>query len=300
MFDSGKNPVAGGLAAVGAFVLWGLLPLYWKMLHSVPPLEVLGHRIVWSLVFVAVLMQVTRRWDELRRAVSSVRNMAVMAVAGVLVGGNWFLYIWAVNNGRVLETSLGYYITPLLNVLMGCVLLGEQLSKGQKAALVLAAAGVAVQLTMLGRLPWVALVLAGSFSVYGLLRKTANVESVPGLFFETAVLTPVVLVYLVWLDGNGGAFGHAGTAVSLLLAGAGVCTSVPLLLFAFAARRMHLGTVGILQYIAPTIAFMLGVFVFDEPFSAGRLISFCFIWLAVAIYSGESLWKRRRRAVQQG
>lgn len=290
----GKDATTGAVAAVCAFVIWGLLPLYWKLLQNVSPFEVLCHRIVWSFVFVGVLMQVTRRWTELRLALRSTRSRIRMAAAGVLVGGNWFLYIWAVNNGRVIETSLGYYITPLLNILLGCLLLGETLSRAQKIAIVLAVCGVGVQLAMLGRLPWVALTLACSFSLYGLLRKTANVESVPGLFFETAVLTPAVLVYLLWLDGNGGAFGHADVWTSVLLAGAGVCTSVPLLLFAFAARRLHLGTVGVLQYIAPSIAFGLGVFVFEEPFSAARLVSFCFIWCAIAIYSGESLWKRRK------
>ncbi len=196
MQASGNSSAVGAVAAVCAFVLWGLLPLYWKMLQSVPPFEVLCHRIVWSLFFVAVLMHMTQRWAELRVAMGSTRNRIRMAAAGILVGGNWFLYIWAVNDGRVIETSLGYYITPLLNVLLGCLFLGEKLSKAQKIALALAACGVGVQLAMLGKLPWVALTLACSFSVYGLLRKTANVESVPGLFFETAVLTPATLVYL--------------------------------------------------------------------------------------------------------
>ncbi len=293
MSDLSKNSVPGVAAALGAFALWGLLPLYWKLLHMVSPFEILGHRILWSLLFIALLMQWTKRWGELRLALASRRVRITMCITSILVGGNWLLYIWAVNSGQILETSLGYYIAPLLSIFLGCVVLGERLSRAQQGALLLALCGVGVQLVSMGRLPWVALALAGSFSLYGLLRKTVPVESVPGIFCETAVLAPCTILYFISIGKGEGGFTGYGFEISLFLIGSGICTSVPLILFAFAARNINLSTLGVLQYCGPTIAFFIGVFVFDESLSYSRIVSFCFIWFAIVVYSVEQLWIRR-------
>ncbi len=296
MKTENNGEVAGMLAAGGAFVLWGLLPLYWKLLGSVPAMEILCHRIVWSAVFVALLVTCTGRWKEFREALGSRKTLLTMVCSSLLIGVNWGLYIWSVNSGHVLETSLGYYINPLVNVLLGFLIFRDTLRPVQLVAIGLAAAGVVYQLVQLGQLPWIALSLAFSFSLYGLLRKIALVESIPGLLFETLVLTPVVLAYLVYLHVEGtGAFGRQGATIDLFLAGAGVVTSLPLVGFAFGARRIRLVTLGLLQYAAPSIAFMLGVFVFNEPFSADRLITFGCIWSALVLYTGEGIIRARQR-----
>ncbi|GFM37261.1 EamA family transporter RarD [Desulfovibrio psychrotolerans] len=290
-----KNTTAGVAAAGGAFVLWGLLPLYWQLLHNVPATEILCHRIAWSVVFVGILLTCTGRWHELRTALHSKKTQLTMTCSSILIGVNWWLYIWAVNNGRVLETSLGYYINPLVNVLLGFVFFRERLRPWQKAAILLAGAGVVYRLLHLGELPWVALTLAFSFSLYGLLRKVVHVESIPGLMFETLLLTPVALGYLIMLHVQGtGVFGQTGTAQTLLLMGAGITTSLPLVGFAFGARRIRLATLGLLQYAAPSIAFLLGVFVFKEEFTTVHLVSFVCIWTALALYTAEGLRAARR------
>ncbi len=290
-----SSSVNGMLAASGAFLLWGLLPLYWKLLGGVSSAEILCHRIVWSAVFVGLLVVFTRRWKEVREAMRSRRTLCLMLCSGTLIGVNWWLYIWAVNNGHVLETSLGYYITPLVNMVLGVLVFHDRLRPIQFLAIGLAAAGVVYRLVLLGQLPWVALTLAFSFALYGLLRKVAQVESIPGLMFETLVLMPVVLVWLLSLHLRGeGAFGHAGVQTSLLLIGGGVVSSLPLMCFAYGARRIPFTTLGILQYIAPSIAFLLGVFFFREPFETPHLISFLCIWSALVLYTGEGLWHTRR------
>lgn len=292
-----REHLAGAISAAGAFVLWGLLPLYWKLLQEVPPTEILCHRIAWSAVFVGLLLTVTGRWSELRQAMRSRRTVLTMTCSSLLIGVNWWLYIWAVNSGHVLETSLGYYINPLVNVLMGFIVFRDSLRPVQLVAIGIALCGVLYQLVQLGYLPWVALMLAFSFSMYGVLRKIALVESIPGLMFETLVLTPIVVAYLVWLHVQGtGAFSTISGATDLLLAGAGVATSLPLMGFAFGARRIRLVTLGLLQYAAPTIAFLLGVFVFNEPFTVDRLVTFGCIWGALVLYTGEGIWRSRRRA----
>lgn len=291
-----KANASGVFAAGGAFVMWGLLPLYWRLLGDVPATEILCHRILWSAVFVGLWVACTARWKEMTEALRSRKTLLTMICSSLLIGINWWLYIWAVNSGHVLETSLGYYTNPLVNVVLGVLVFKDRLRPLQLAAIALAAVGVVYQFVQFGELPWIALTLAFSFSFYGLLRKIAMVESIPGLMFETLVLTPVVLAYLFNVHMSGaGAFGSSGVQSSLLLAGAGVVTSLPLVGFAFGARRIRLVTLGLLQYIAPSIAFLLGVFVFKESFTQSHLVTFGCIWSALILYSGEGILRNRMR-----
>ncbi|MFN8569238.1 MAG: EamA family transporter RarD [Kouleothrix sp.] len=280
----------GMLYAVGAYIFWGFLPVFWRALHDLPALEILSHRVVWGLVVALVLVSYRLRWGWLGPVLRSRRTLLTFTASALLLSFNWFVYIWAVNAGYIVETSLGYFINPLVNVLLGVLFLGERLRIGQAAAIVIALAGV-LDLTMqYGALPWIALLLAGSFGGYGLLRKTAVLGSLEGFTLETIVLFLPALAYLLYHEWLGRAtFGHAGVGTSLLLACAGIVTAVPLLLFASGARRITLTTLGILQYIAPTIQFLLGVLVYHEALSLGRLIGFCIIWLALVIYTTESL-----------
>ena len=286
----------GVLAGVAAYTLWGLLPVYWKALQTVPALEILVHRTVWSLVFVLILQAILRRWDWLRLVRQQPRMLRIFLGSTVLLSLNWLTYIWAVNAGHVVDASLGYFINPLVSVLLGMIFLGERLRPWQGVAVGLAAASVLYLTLGLGSLPWIALVLAGTFGFYGLLRKTAPLGSMEGLSVETALLSLPALAYLLALEATGqGSFGHAGATTSLLLAFTGVVTAVPLLLFAWAARNTTLATVGILQYIAPTFQFLLGLLVYHEPFSPARLLGFGGVWLALVIYTGEALMQERHR-----
>jgi len=286
----------GILAAVVAYVLWGILPVYWKWLHTVPALEILCHRTVWSLVFVVLVLMVRNQWAWIRQVRSSKRTLAIFAGSTCLLGLNWFTYIWAVNAGHVVDASLGYFINPLVSVLLGVLFLREQLRPWQVVAIGLATGGVLFLTLGLGAFPWIALTLALTFGFYGLLRKTAPLGSLEGLGLETAILSVPAFVYLVYLQLSGvSAFGHAGVTVSGLLAFTGVVTAFPLLMFAYAARSTTLATVGILQYIAPTLQFLLGVLVYGEPFSHTRLIGFAVIWTALIIYSLEGFREERQR-----
>lgn len=280
-------------SGVAAYTIWGLVPIYWKLLKHVPAIQVLGHRIVWSLAVLLVLVAATRR-----RGLASVsrRVVALYAIAAALIAANWFLYILAVNAGFIVETSLGYYITPLVNVLFGVVFFHERMRPAQWVSIALATAGV-VQLTFAyGALPWIAFGLAVSFGSYGLAKKKAPLDPLEGLTLETAILAPVAIVYLVMLYRSGeGAFLHIGVASDALMIGGGLVTTVPLLLFAAAVRSVPLSVIGILQYIGPTLQFLLGVFVYDEPFSRMQLIGFSIVWAALAIYAEDS-WRARRVA----
>lgn len=280
-------------SGVAAYSIWGLVPIYWKLLKHVPAIQVLGHRIVWSLAVLLVLVVATRR-----RGLASVsrRVVALYAIAAALIAANWFLYILAVNAGFIVETSLGYYITPLVNVLFGVVFFHERMRPAQWVSIALATAGV-VQLTFAyGALPWIAFGLAVSFGSYGLAKKKAPLDPLEGLTLETAILAPVAIVYLVTLYRSGeGAFLHIGVASDALMIGGGLVTTVPLLLFAAAVRSVPLSVIGILQYIGPTLQFLLGVFVYDEPFSRMQLIGFSIVWAALAIYAEDS-WRARRVA----
>lgn len=286
--------------AAGAYVLWGVLPLYWKMLPQVPALEILAHRMLWSLVFVLLLTALRHEWRALRAALRNRRTLLLSALSALLLSINWWLYIWAVNAGFVVETSLGYFINPLVNVVLGVVVLRERLRPWQTLALTLAVAGVAWLTFSYGALPWIALTLALSFGLYGLLRKTAPLESLQGLTLETLVLSPAALLYLVWLEGQGrGAFAHDGLGTTLLLIGAGVVTAVPLLLFAAGARRITMISLGILQYIAPTLQFLIGVLIYHEPLPRTRLLGFVLIWTALAIYTLDGALRAGRAARAQ-
>ena len=281
--------------AVSAYFIWGLLPIYWKAIQSVPAGQILAHRIVWSLVVVGAILFARRNWGWLPGAIGNRRTLLTFILSGTLLAVNWFVYIWGVNAGFIVETSLGYFINPLVNVLLGYLILKEHLRPLQWLALSFALGGVLYLTYSYGAFPWIAITLAVSFAFYGLIRKTATLNSAEGLFLETAFLALPALGFLVVQEAAGtGAFGHSEASTTVLLIGAGLVTSAPLLLFAAAARRITLTTLGLLQYIAPTMQFLIGVFIFQEEFGIDRLIGFGLIWLALVLYSAESLQHRRR------
>jgi chloramphenicol-sensitive protein RarD len=276
--------------AVGAYVLWGLLPVYWKWLQHVPAPQVLCHRILWSFLTLIAIVLLSRQWNAFRAAMVKPRVLRAYAAAAVLIAINWLTYIWAVNAGFIVETSLGYFINPLLSVLLGVIFFRESLRPWQWAAIALAAAGVLYLTIAYGALPWIALTLAGTFGAYGLVKKIAPLGSLYGLTLETGVLLLPALIFLIYTDRTGhGAFFHAGAISDALLAGAGFITAVPLLLFSSAARRIPLSLIGLLQYIAPTLQFLLGVLVYREPFTAVKLIGFGIVWIALIVYGVEGL-----------
>ena len=286
----------GALAGMGAYVLWGLFPIYWRLLERVPALEILAHRMIWSLVFVAVILTVQKDWRWLGLVLRNRKTVVTYTIAAILLSVNWGTYIWAVNAGYVVEASLGYFINPLVNVLLGVAFLGEKLRIGQVVAVLLAGLGVVYLTVSYGSLPWISLVLAFTFGLYGLIKKTAALESMHGFSLETLVLFLPALVYLLYREAAGvGAFVHLGLVPTLLLILAGPVTSVPLLLFGYAARRVPLSMLGFLQYIAPTLQFILGVFVYIEPFPPARLVGFCIIWVALLVYSLEGVLFSRRQ-----
>ncbi len=280
----------GLLYAAGAFVCWGAFPLYFKALEDIPALEVLAHRVAGTGLFTALMLTGLRRWPEVASVFTHPRLLGTLALSACVISVNWGVFIWAIAANRVLEASLGYYINPLVSVLLGVVFLGEQLRTAQWAALGLAAAGVAFAVLAVGTLPWVALTLAFSFGCYGLIRKVVAVDSLPGLFVETVVLAPIALGYLAWLgEAGSGHFATVNAATTALLAAAGLVTALPLLLFVAGARRIRLSTLGLMQYLVPTMHFALAVFAFGEPFGAENLVVFALIWAALAIYTVDSL-----------
>jgi chloramphenicol-sensitive protein RarD len=282
--------LSGVFYAGGAFLIWGLSPAYWKAMQSVPALEIVTHRVVWSFIFLMVLCGLQSRWQELSRVLQAPRILLVLFLTTLLVSFNWLLYIWAVNAGYLLQASLGYYINPLVNVLLGMVFLKERLRRTQGLAVLLACAGVAYRTLSLGQFPWIALALAFTFGTYGLIRKVAPVSSLVGLTVETLLLTIPGAAYLGYLEShNIGALFRSGWFLDALLIGTGVFTAVPLLFFNLAARRINLSTVGLMQYIAPSGMFLLAVFAYGEPFTSGQLWSFVLIWIALSIYSIDSL-----------
>ncbi|MCP4247506.1 MAG: EamA family transporter RarD [bacterium] len=291
---SARVGVAYGL---GAYLFWGLVPVYFKAVASIPPLEILAHRVVWSLVLLAALLTLRRSWKLVFGAVASRTVAVTLAATTLLIAVNWYVFIWAVGRGHILQASLGYYINPLVNVVLGYVFLGERLDRWQKTSVALAAAGVAYLTFGYGQVPWIALTLAGSFGFYGLLRKTVPIGALAGLTVETVMLGPLALGYIVYLAAQGaGSFGTVSRTTDGLLILAGVVTAVPLLWFANAARRLRLATLGFLQYLAPTGHFLLAVIVFDEPFNRDYLITFVCIWTALLIYSVDTA---RGRTVSQ-
>lgn len=285
--------------AAAAYLLWGVFPIYFKALQHVAPLEILGHRIVWSLAVCAVLLLALRRLQWLADLRRQPRVLAWFVASSVLVAANWFVYIWAVNAGRVVDASLGYFINPLVNVLIGAAFLHERLRRAQWLAVAIAAAGVAWLTWQAGAVPWIGLVLALTFGLYGLLRKTAALGAIEGLSLETLLLTPVAAAYLLWLaHGGSSGFVEADATTRLLLLAAGPVTAVPLLLFAAGARRIPFSTLGLLQYLGPSLQLLIGVWLYHEPF-AERAPGYVLIWIALAIFSVEGLvqgWRSRARS----
>lgn len=291
--------VSGMVAAIAAFFLWGILPVYWKALQNVTADEILCHRMVWSLVFTMGLIVILRRGRSLVTLLKKRRNIAIYGTAAILLAGNWLLYIWAVNAGHVIEASLGYFINPLISVLFGVLFLSERMRKFQCVALLFALVGVIYLTVVYGKFPWVALCLACSFAIYGLLHKKTEAPALEALCVETLVLFLPALMFLVWRELRGeAAFGHTGTEQALLLFGAGLITSLPLLLFGYAARKISLTHLGLLQYLAPTINLFLGIFLYAEPFPMTRMIGFMFIWAGLLLYVGEGLFLRRKRRLR--
>lgn len=282
--------------AVASFVLWGLMPLYWHLLKAVPSLQIVLHRILWSAVLVCGWMAWTRGRGWLRAALAQPRAAGLLALSGLLIGFNWGLYIWAVNAGHVVESSLGYFINPLLNVVLGVVVFRERLTRVQAASVALATLGVLWLTWRFGSPPWIALALAGSFAAYGLIRKVVAVESVSGLGVESLYLFLPALAVLAWMETNGrsGFFGAWWPWEDALLVLSGALTALPLIGFAYAVRRVPLSTVGLLQYIAPTLQFLIGVLVFGETFDRDRAIGFACIWAALVMFAGEGLLRSRR------
>jgi chloramphenicol-sensitive protein RarD len=298
--NKGATMKNGILAAAGVYILWGLLPIYWKALGAVPSPEIMSHRVVWSLPVVLLLLaaqgQVRRLGQIARRPAAWLPFLAT----GSLLSVNWLTYLWANNNGHIIEASLGYFMNPLVNVLLATLFLRERLRPWQLVAVALAFAGVCYLTLSYGQPPWIALTLAVSFGLYGLIRKVAALGSVEGLTLELTVMfvpTAAFLLYLGWT--GGGAFGRLGATTDLMLMGAGVATAIPLALFAFGARRVPFTTLGILQYFSPTLQFLIAVFLYGEAFTPARLIGFSFIWLALIVYTTEGFIARRRRLATQ-
>jgi chloramphenicol-sensitive protein RarD len=293
--DSQQTRRRGIAYGLGAYGLWGLVPLYWPLLAAAGPLEILAHRIVWSLVLAALLLVLLRRrawW----RSIARPRTLGLLVAAAGLIAVNWGVYIWAVNTGRVVEAALGYYINPILSVLLGVAVLRERLAPAQWVAVGLAGAAVVVLAVGYGQPPWIALVLAASFATYGLLKKQIDSGALETLTVESAVLTPVALGYLLWLQATGAlVFGHHGTGQATLLASSGLVTLVPLLLFAAAATRLPLSTLGLLQYLTPTAQFLLGVLYFGEGMSVPRWVGFALVWAALILLTVAGLRAAARR-----
>jgi len=285
----------GVLFAALSFFCWGLFPLYFHAIGEVPPMEILAHRMLWSLLFLAIVLAVRRQWKWLPEVLARPKVVGAFIASALLLSTNWLIYIWSVNNGHVLDASLGYFINPLVNVLLGLLVLKEKLRRGQWLAVGIATAGVTWLTWQAGQLPWIALLLAASFGAYGLLRKTAALAALEGLSFETMLLFPLAVGYVGWLTATGANtfINTPSDTTRLLLMAAGPITAIPLLLFAAGARRIPLSVLGMLQYISPTMQMLLGLWVFHEAFSAARLIGFIVIWSALAIYVAEGLWASR-------
>jgi chloramphenicol-sensitive protein RarD len=297
MTDAARREVVRGTwIAAATFVLWGVMPLYWHLLKAVPSLQIVLHRIVWSALFVGAFLAWRDGRGWLRAALSQPRLRGWLALSGLLIAFNWGLYIWAVNAGHVVESALGYFINPLLNVLIGVLFLRERLRPLQWLSVAIAAAGVLWLTVQYGRLPWIALALAGSFALYGLIRKLVAVDSISGLGVESAYLLVPALGLLAWSEshGTGGFPAGYGAWASALLVLAGIVTALPLVGFAHAVRRIPLTSVGLMQYIAPTLQFLIGVFVLHEAFDRNRLVGFVLIWIALAVFAGEGLLRARR------
>jgi chloramphenicol-sensitive protein RarD len=290
-----RNAQSGLAVGFVCYLLWGFLPLLFHLLEPVGSVTVVANRTIWSLLFVGAILLVRQRMGEVRAALADAATRRVLLLSAVLLASNWLIYVWAVETEQLLEGSLGYYINPLVNVALGMILLGERHSTGQWVAIAVAVAAIAVQAVGLGRIPYVALSIAFTFALYGYFRKTAKVGSASGLFVETLMLVPAALAYLIFTFVRDGGIGiHADPYYFALLVATGPATAIPLLLFVFAARRLRLTTIGMLQYLSPSIQFLLAIYVLHEEINPTRLLSFGLIWLSLAIYSADSLLRRSR------
>ncbi len=285
----------GVVAAAACYLMWGLVPLYWKQLKAVDPIELIAHRHLWSMIVLLLLLGRWGGWSEVRTALASRSGIGRVLLGAGLLTANWLVYVWGVNTGHIVETSLGYFLVPLFSVLAGRFLLGEHLRRLQWTAVGLAAGGVALLMLQATRIPWIALMLAGTWGCYSILRKRTTLGAVPGLAVETLLLSPLAIGYLIWRQEDGtGVLGRADLKTHLLVLSSGLVTAVPLLLFAHAAPRIRLSTLGLLQYIAPTAQLMLGVWVYGESFSRSRLTSFGLIWSGLVLYTFDNLSAQRR------
>jgi chloramphenicol-sensitive protein RarD len=286
----------GILFAIGAYVAWGLFPIYWKLLTRVPALQLLGHRILWSFILLVGIILLTRRWADFRTRITP-KMLRIYLAAALLIGVNWLTYVWAINAGFIIETSLGYFINPLLSVMLGVIFFREKLRPLQWIPILLAAAGVLYLTLSYGSLPWIALTLAVTWGFYGLVKKAAPLGSLYGVALETGILFLPAVGFLIFADLTGtGVFTHSEKPIDLLLAGAGVVTTIPLLMFATAAQRISLSMIGILQYISPTMQFLIGFLVYHEPFSQAQLTGFGIVWLALILFWLENNHARRKPA----
>jgi chloramphenicol-sensitive protein RarD len=287
--QNSKELTSGIWYTAFAYIFWGILPLYWKLLEKVTAVEILAHRIVWSFVFIMCLLVFCKKWDLLKRNFKEIfhsRSQCFAVIASsLLISTNWLVYIWAVNSDHIIETSIGYYINPLISVLLGMVFLKEKLSFWQFISFALAFVGVVILTVQYGQIPWIALTLAISFGLYGLTKKVTKLDSMIGLMFETLIVVPLASLYLIFLAGQGSASFGTSFSTTLLFIGAGVATGLPLLWFAQGAKTVPLAMIGFLQYIAPSISLLLGIFIYHEHFSKTHLVSFLFIWTALALFS---------------
>ncbi|HVU16995.1 MAG TPA: EamA family transporter RarD [Candidatus Didemnitutus sp.] len=289
----------GPLAAATSFLIWGTVPIYWKQMHVISPFELIAHRVTWSLVFLLGIIAVQRGFGELGTTFRQPRTLANSALSGVLLATNWTVYVWAVNNDHVLESSLGYFLTPLGNVALGFLVLHERLRPLQWTAIGLAGLGVVGLLVGVGHVPWIALTLAGTWSCYAIARKRSTLGSMTGLTTETLLLLPFAAGLLLWRAHTGeGALGHVNLRLHVYVLSAGIVTAIPLLLFAYGARRIRLATLGLLQYIAPTVQFLIGLLVYHEPFDGTQLQAYVAIWCGLALYSADAFWVQRRVILQ--
>ncbi|WP_417596998.1 EamA family transporter RarD [Oceanospirillum sp.] len=297
-----KDLRQGVIFALAAYTIWGIAPVYFKSVAQVPAFEILVHRIIWSVVFLSLFIGFTGRLGKVVAVFRQPRLLGGLMITALIISLNWLVFIWAVAEGRILETSLGYFVNPLISVFLGMIFLSERLRPMQWLALSFAGLGVLYQLIEFGSLPWVGLVLAFSFGFYGLLRKQLVVEAVPGLFIETLIVLPVGLIALGWMQSEGSlVFGHQSLQTDLLLVAAGLVTTFPLLFFAGAARRLTLSMIGFFQYLAPSITFVLAVFVYEEPLDSSKLVTFGMIWLGLLLFTGESRlarYRQRRQAME--
>lgn len=280
---------------LSAFTIWGILPLYWHLLKDIPASQILAHRMIWSFVFVALLLTLKKHWKQIKQVFRSKKSVLTIFGCALFITANWFTYIWAVTNGHVIDTSLGYYINPLISVAFGTIFLREKLTKWQWVALGLAAIGVGIETVTYGKVPWIALVLAVTFAFYGLLKKLLKTEAIISLGVETIVVAPFALIYLFFAEGSQSAISNLTLTNMLLLMLSGVATAIPLLWFAEGARRVSLSMVGFLQYVSPTATLVLGIFFFHEDFNQTQLLSFVFIWIAVLLFTLSQIhWTKQQ------